>query len=392
MKQQMQTNHIEWREIRLKEIAQFINGRAFKPSDWESNGKLIIRIQDLTGSITNPNYTTKTFEDKYLVRKGDLLISWSATLDAFIWSKEEGWLNQHIFKVVPDNKFVDKKYLYYFVKQTINLFLNETHGSTMKHITKGRFESIKILLPFSNGKPDLKEQERIVNILEGAEKLNERGKKIEILFDEYLKSIFYEMFLKEKGKFKEVSLGEVFEIARGGSPRPIQNYITKEKNGINWIRISDTKNNTKYIYQTEERIKPEGLKKTRLVQEGDFLLSNSMSFGRPYIMRTKGCIHDGWLVIRDVNKVTNNDYLYSILSSDYLYSQFLSSVAGTTVKNLKIEVVKKVKIPLPPLPLQQKFAKIVEQVEKMKESINKTKQKSEELFNSLVSKGFRGEL
>ena len=88
-----QTNKIEWKELKLNEVAQFVNGRAFKPSEWEKKGKLIIRIQDLTGSITSPNYTTKTFEDKYLVKAGDLLISWSATLDAFIWAKEDGWLD-----------------------------------------------------------------------------------------------------------------------------------------------------------------------------------------------------------------------------------------------------------------------------------------------------------
>ena len=96
-----------WKEVELKEVAKFINGRAFKPLEWENKGRLIIRIQDLTGSITNPNYTTKKFEDKYLVKKGDILISWSATLDSFIWGKEEGWLNQHIFRVLENKELID---------------------------------------------------------------------------------------------------------------------------------------------------------------------------------------------------------------------------------------------------------------------------------------------
>src|SRR3990167_2376017 len=100
-------------------------------------------------------------------------------------------------------------------------------------------------------------------------------------------------------------LEEVCEIARGGSPRPIESYFTDSPDGINWIKIGDAKEGEKYIYSTEQKIKPEGLSKTRLVKEGDFILSNSMSFGRPYIMKTKGCIHDGWLVLHDKDKKTN---------------------------------------------------------------------------------------
>jgi hypothetical protein len=94
-----------------------------------------------------------------------------------------------------------------------------------------------------------------------------------------------------------VRLGDVCDIARGGSPRPIQDYMTTDPNGVNWIKISDATASGKYIFETAEKIRPEGIKRSRLVNEGDFLLSNSMSFGRPYIMKTTGCIHDGWLVI-----------------------------------------------------------------------------------------------
>src|SRR5207249_135785 len=93
------------------------------------------------------------------------------------------------------------------------------------------------------------------------------------------------------------TLGEICDIARGGSPRPIEKFLTYEADGINWIKIGDATASTKYIYRTEEKIKPDGVKRSRLVNDGDFLLSNSMSFGRPYIMRTTGCIHDGWLVL-----------------------------------------------------------------------------------------------
>ena len=149
--------------------------------------------------------------------------------------------------------------------------------------------------------------------------------------------------------------GSVCEIARGGSPRPIGDFITTADDGINWIKIGDTEQGGKYIYKTAEKIKPEGMSCSRFVQYGDFLLTNSMSFGRPYILKTDGCIHDGWLVIGKVEKVFNSDYLYHVLSSNWAY-QSLSMVAmGSTVKNLKTETVKKMLLPIPPLAEQQRI-------------------------------------
>ena len=100
-------------------------------------------------------------------------------------------------------------------------------------------------------------------------------------------------------------LGNISNIARGGSPRPIESYITDDKSGINWIKIGDTEKDGKYIYTTKEKIKKEGLSKSRYVESDDFLLTNSMSFGRPYILKTNGCIHDGWLVIGNIKNVFN---------------------------------------------------------------------------------------
>jgi type I restriction enzyme S subunit len=97
-------------------------------------------------------------------------------------------------------------------------------------------------------------------------------------------------------------LGDICDIARGGSPRPIDKFITENKDGINWIKIGDATRSKKYIYETKEKIKKEGISRSRFVNDGDFLLSNSMSFGRPYIMRTTGCIHDGWLVLSNYQK------------------------------------------------------------------------------------------
>ena len=155
-------------------------------------------------------------------------------------------------------------------------------------------------------------------------------------------------------------LGNISTIARGGSPRPIEDYITESEDGINWIKIGDTEQGGKYISSTREKIIPAGLSKTRYVKSGDFLLTNSMSFGRPYILKTDGCIHDGWLVIGGIENIFNQDYLYYTLSSGFMYKAFSEVAAGSTVKNLKSDTVRAVFFPVPPYSEQVRIANCVE--------------------------------
>ncbi|MEQ1593801.1 MAG: restriction endonuclease subunit S [Casimicrobium sp.] len=163
-----------------------------------------------------------------------------------------------------------------------------------------------------------------------------------------------------------VKLSEVCEIQRGGSPRPIEQFMTEDANGVNWIKIGDVAEGAKYITSTREKIRPEGVQRSREVSYGDFLLSNSMSFGRPYILRTSGCIHDGWLVLRyDKTKLTE-DFLYHVLSSDFVYAQFVKFAVGAVVKNLNSDIVKNVSITLPPLPEQRRIAAILDQADALR--------------------------
>ncbi|UTC60779.1 restriction endonuclease subunit S [Treponema vincentii] len=157
-------------------------------------------------------------------------------------------------------------------------------------------------------------------------------------------------------------LGEIADIARGGSPRPIEDFITDEANGINWIKIGDTAPESKYIISAKEKIKPEGKKHSRFVHAGDFLLTNSMSFGRPYILKINGCIHDGWLVFADIRNYLLKDFLYYGLSSQYIYSSFSLVAAGSTVKNLKANTVKQVLFPLPPIAEQKRIVTAIETI------------------------------
>lgn len=196
--------------------------------------------------------------------------------------------------------------------------------------------------------------------------------------------------------WEEKTLGEVCEIERGGSPRPIKSYLTTAPTGLNWIKIGDTSPNSKYIYSVKEKIRPEGLAKSRWVQEGDFLLSNSMSFGRPYILKTNGCIHDGWLVLKQYQSNLQCDFLYYLLSSPFVQKQFQQSAQGSTVRNLNTQRVAKIIIPIPPL-LEQK--RIVEKLDVLQsktqelEKIYTQKLKDlEELKQAVLQQAFSGKL
>jgi len=193
-----------------------------------------------------------------------------------------------------------------------------------------------------------------------------------------------------KNGWQTKKLGEICEIERGGSPRPIQSFITTNPKGINWIKIGDATASDKYIYKTEEKIKPEGAKRSRMVYEGDFILSNSMSFGRPYIMKTTGCIHDGWLVLHQPK--VDPDYLYHVLSSDLVFGQFDRLAAGSTVRNLNIGLAKSVEIPYPPLHEQHRIVGILDEafagIAKARANAEKNIQNARALFESHLQSVF----
>lgn len=158
-----------------------------------------------------------------------------------------------------------------------------------------------------------------------------------------------------------IKLGDISLIERGGSPRPIKDFLTEDADGLNWIKIGDTDKGGKYITSAGEKIRREGLTKTRLVYPGDFLLTNSMSFGRPYITQIEGCIHDGWLRISPPASLVK-DYLYLLLSSPYVRSFFVQAAAGAVVLNLNADKVRELPIPLPPLAEQHRIVAKVDEL------------------------------
>ena len=156
-------------------------------------------------------------------------------------------------------------------------------------------------------------------------------------------------------------LGEIATVLRGASPRPIKKYITNDSDGVNWIKIGDVPVGSKYITQSEEKITKEGAEKSRYVRKGDFILSNSMSFGRPYILAIDGCIHDGWLSISNFKDVFLSDYLYYLLSSSAIQQEMKKRASfGGAVQNLNADIVKALVLPVPPIEVQNEIVRILD--------------------------------
>ena len=292
---------------------------------------------------------------------------------------------------------INQMFLFYFLLANRENFIAMGGGGAQPNISKEKIISTNMPLP------PLKEQERIVAEIErwlsfvdivekeksdlqsticlakskildlaihgklvpqdpndepASELLKRINPKAEIITDNehYQKNKRFEI----PNTWELCKLGTISKIARGGSPRPIKDYLTNDANGINWIKIGDTTKEEKYINSVKEKIRPEGVKKSRMVHKGDFLLTNSMSFGRPYILNVDGCIHDGWLVISPIGEAYTSDFLYYLLSSSFAYEQFTNVASGGVVTNLNSNKVADTIFPLPPLAEQKRIVSKIE--------------------------------
>lgn len=280
------------------------------------------------------------------IKEGDVLISKDGTIGKVAFLNRipgPGTLNSGVFVVRPkqENK-LNQAYLSWIFKSIwFKSFIDQlTAGSTINHLYQKDFVKFQLVYP-----KDISEQTRIATALSNIDTLiSELGALIEK--KRAIKQGAMQKLLTGKKRLKgfsepwvEKKLGENATILRGGSPRPIEEYITDSQDGLNWIKIGDVKPDDKYFRKTTEKIKKEGLAKTRQVKKGDFILSNSMSFGRPYILDIDGCIHDGWLVIQDYQEAYDMQFLYYVLCSDGVKNQYIAMAAGSSVQNLNKEKV-----------------------------------------------------
>lgn len=310
------------------------------------------------------------YREKYSYpKKGDVLLSASGTIGKEVMYDGEDayYQDSNIIWIANDEKIVKNKYLYYFYqtepwKATTGGTIARLYGSTLSqtNITVPSLEVqdivIKILDKFQSLIEDTK------GLL--PEEIEQRQKQYEYYRDKLLtfepeyssKQITdgYIELLFEAAKLVDISIrcvkyqnfGEIADIRRGASPRPISKHLTTEDNGVPWIKIGDVDKNGKYITHTKEKITVEGSHKSRLVHDGDFVMSNSMSYGRPYIVKIDGAIHDGWASISDFSNYVIPDFLYYYLTTNKVNDYWDKKINSSSVSNLNIAIISSLSMPV----------------------------------------------
>jgi len=372
-----------WELKRLDEIAEYINGRAFKPSEWKKTGIPIIRIQNLTGSSNTVNYYDGVVDKKFYLEKNDLLVSWSATIDVFIWKGEKAVLNQHIFKVNPH---IDKKCMFYILKYCLPVLTNKIHGSGMKHITYGKFKETLVPVP----PPEI--QKKLVQKLDYIlEQFEEKKRGILSLVEHNQNRI---------KKLTNKTIGSIItKIMSLDTPAPewkmkkleqicidIQPGFAEGKkdvaDGIVHLRMNNIGTNFKINYELIRKVNAsqEQIKKYQL-QKGDVIFNNTNStklVGKSAIFQDNiTCLYSNHLTRLRVDKeIMQPDWLLFYLRARWLKGDFERMcnkwINQAAVNNTKI---KELIIPIPPIPVQNKIIERLKTIDTNFQSISQTSEK-----------------
>ena len=340
---------------RLGDVATYINGYAFKPSDWSNEGKPIIRIQDLTDNSYQMNRFNGRIPEKYYVKKGDVLISWSASLGVYRWTGEDAVLNQHIFKVVFDKTEVDKEFFIIQAEKILKDAQTQTHGATMKHLTKPMFDSLRFYYP------PLAEQREIVMKMGAVRRSIEKRKAQLKKLDDLVKSQFIEMFgnpqTNEKG-YPLLTVDDVIEFQGGSQPDKSYFEYTKTDNNVRLIQIRDYKTDKFVTYIPKNMVK-------RYCYADDIMIGR---YGPPIFQILQG-IEGSYNValMKAIPKKGNKEFIRQFLKQDCLL-HYLEGLSKRTAgqDGIQMDKLKQYPFPYPPIELQEQFAHFAEQTDKSK--------------------------
>lgn len=349
----------------LGDLGEFVRGNGLQKSDLTDEGFPAIHYgqihthygiwADSTKSFTTPALAARL----RLAHPGDLIIVTTSEDDVAV-AKATAWLgpedvavsgDAYIYRHNLDSKFVS----YFFASERFQEQKGRfVTGTKVRRISSDALAKVRIPVP------PLQVQMEIVRILDQFSQMEaELEAELEARRRQY--DYYAGLLLTSDDEVARVRFGDIATIVRGASPRPIQNFITGAVDGVPWIKIGDVPARGKYITHTAQQITPEGAKKSRRVKSGDFVLSNSMSFGRPYISKIDGCIHDGWLAISEFEDAFLTDYLYHLLRSSPVQDEFARRAGAGTVQNLNAEIVRSVYVPLPPKKTQRRVVELLDQ-------------------------------
>lgn len=303
-----------------------------------------------------------------------------------------------LYPVFTTNDKLDSRYLQYQLNygyEFARFAVLQKQGGSRTYMYLSKLKQLSLTMP-----KDVEEQKKISGFLMELDNLiTLQQRKCDKLVN-VKKSMLEKMFAREGAKVPEIrfegftddweqrKFSDLVLIERGGSPRPIDDYITDLPDGLNWVKIGDAPSQGRYITKTAEKIKPEGLSKTRQVQPGDLILSNSMSFGKPYIMGINGCIHDGWLLIRDTQNRFDLKFLCHMLGTDQMLNQYRMFAAGSTVNNLNKELVGNTTVSLPSVGEQRVIGEYLESVDDLITLQQRKLEKLKNIKKSMLEKMF----
>ena len=393
---------MSWRLVKLEEIANVGAGNSAPQEEhlFQNGIHNFYRTSDV-GRIRNgvisdsvDKLNSEGIRGLKLHSKGTILFPKSGAstfLNHRVMLAEEGYVSSHLATIKAKPEEADDKFLFYFLS-TIDA-KNLVQDSNYPSLKTSVIEKINLSIP------SIAIQKKIVAKLDATfdavgkttAATEANAKNVEALFQSYLTQVF------ERGGKGWIStvLDKVCKVDRGSSPRPIKEYFTEADDGVNWIKIGDTEEGGKYIFSTNQKITKAGAEKSRYVEIGDFILTNSMSYGRPYIMRINGYIHDGWFVLR-LNKDIDSEYFYYLLTSPYVQNQFQSLAAGAVVKNISGDLVKKTVLPIPSLSEQKKLAELFSEKQTVLKRLSEVYYEKANalrlLKQSILKQAFSGEL
>lgn len=305
----------------------------------------------------------------------------------------EVWVNNHAHVLQGKDGIANTKFLKYALSKMD--FRSHLVGGSRAKLNANIMMAMEVKLPLNAS-----EQKLLGEFLDDVDgEILLRQHKIQKL-QQFRQAMLTKLFPREgaaepelrfrgfSDKWRMEKFSKLVFIERGGSPRPIDSYITNAEDGLNWVKIGDAPKYGIYITHTAEKIKPAGLSMTRQVYPGDLILSNSMSFGRPYIMTITGCIHDGWLLIRNSNKIFDLKFLYCLLGSPNVLKQYKALAAGSAVNNLNKALVGSVIIQYPSMEEQKQIGKFFDQLDSFISLQQKKLERMQRLKGALLEKMF----
>lgn len=347
----------------LGEVGEFVRGSGIKKNDFVEQGYPCIhygQIHTHYGISTSEAISHISPEKATRLHKaqpGDLIIATTSEDDNAV-GKATAWLGATPVAVGGDSFIfrhsMEPKYVSYFFSSTVFLQQKQPYltGTKVRRIAASALS--RIIIPT----PPIEVQHKITRTLDHFTRLEtELEAELEARQQQY--AHYRNTLMAPRSPKESVKLGEVSHIARGASPRPIRKFITNEE-GMPWIKIGDVPPQGKYVTTTAQRISTDGAEKSRQIKPGDFILSNSMSFGRPYISKINGCIHDGWLVIANYEKTFDPDFLYHVLRSSPIQNEFAQRAGSGTVRNLNSKIVSDTLVPAPPIDQQREIVHLLD--------------------------------